>query len=372
MKKIRWLQIGALLLLGLIGSVVDAKTLVITGEQLNVRSGPDRTDDIVAVVKKNEKFEILSKQGEWYQISVEGTPGWVSEKAIRVLDDRSLSELLAQADRYFQRNQFTTPPEANAYDLYREVLQRDPENAHAHKRIAQMARTYKIWGERASQQREYENARIFYQRYLFLIPDDQEVLKLLDQLEHSGKTSDNILQIRQLRSDPIVCSPQSVVAMVQKYGFHHPADWSKHALSPSITGNMRHDYKVIDSQGASVIIDHVTGLMWQQVGTAQPMSWATAFEYAAELNRQRYAGFANWRIPTIEELTSLMEPEKTTTNLYLSPLFGNRPLWCWSADRSDSRQKVWYVSFSSGGIQQLELDNKLFVLAVRTYSVSEK
>ena len=97
------------------------------------------------------------------------------------------------------------------------------------------------------------------------------------------------------------------------------------------------------------------------------MPWLAAFEYAASLNRQRYAGFADWRVPTIEELASLMEAEKMSTNLYLSPLFGKNPLWCWSADRSDSGQKAWYASFSSGGIQQLELDNALFVLAVRTY-----
>lgn len=367
MKKIRWFHIGLLLLAGLYGSRIDAKTLVITGEQLNVRSGPDRTFDIVAVVKKDEKFEILKKQGEWYKISVEGTPGWVSEKAAMLLDDHSLQELLARADRYFQRNQFTTPPEANAYDLYRDVLQRDPENAHAQKRIAQMARTYKIWAERAVQEGNDEHAKTFYQRYLFLIPDDAQALKSLQQLEHAGKISDSTLKILRLRSDPTTWPGTSIVAMVQQYGFHHPADWSKYELSPSITGSMRHDYKVIESQGVQVVLDHATGLMWQQTGSAKPLSWSVAFDYAANLNRLRYAGFTDWRVPTIEELASLLEPEKMPTNLYLNSLFGKDNLWCWSADRSVSGSKAWYVSFSSGGIQQLELDNALFVLVVRTY-----
>ena len=155
--------------------------------------------------------------------------------------------------------------------------------------------------------------------------------------------------------------------MVQKYGFHHPADWSKHGLSSSITGSMRHDYKVMDAQGVQVILDHAAGLMWQQNAAAAQMSWPAAFEYITNLNRQSYAGYTDWRIPTIEELASLMEPEKTSTKLYLSPLFGTIPLWCWSADRSDSDQKAWYVSFSGGGIQELELDSALFALPVRTY-----
>ena len=351
----------------LYGAASGAEMLIITGDQLNVRSGPDRTHDVVAVVKKDEKYEILQKQGEWYQISVEGTLGWVFEQAVKVLYDTSVQELLAQADRYFERNQFTTPPEANAYDLYREALQRDPENTHAQKRITQMAHTYKIWAEQASQQGEYEKASTFYQRYLFLIPEDQQVLKLLRYIEHPATDSGNLLQIKRLRSDSLACSRQGIAAMVKKYGFHHPADWSKYGLSSSIIGNMRHDYKVMDAQGVQVILDHATGLMWQQNAAADPMPWPATFEYVANLNRQGYAGYADWRVPTIEELASLMEPEKASTKLYLTPLFGTIPVWCWSADRVDAGQKAWYVSFSGGGIQELELDSALFALAVRTY-----
>lgn len=354
-------------MLGWYGKTSGAEMLIVTGDQLNVRSGPARTYDVVAIVKKDEKYEILGKQGEWYQISVEGTPGWVSEQAVTVLHDSSLQEMLAQADLYFERHQFTTPPEANAYDLYREVLRRDPENAHAHKRIKHMAHTYKIWAEQAKQQGEYENAKTFYQRYLFLIPDDQQVLNLLRQVESPFAASGNGLQIRRLRSEPVAWPQQAIAAMVQKYGFHHPADWSKHGLSLSITGNMRHEYKQMESQGVQVILDHATGLLWQQHASTEPMSWPAAFEYAASLNRQHYAGYEDWRVPTIEELATLMEPQKLSTKLYLSPFFGTTPLWCWSADRSNSEQKAWYVSFSSGGIQQLELDNSLFVLVVRTF-----
>jgi len=152
MRKIRWFQTGLLLLLALYGEASGAEMLIITGDQLNVRSGPARTYDVVAVVKKEEKYKILQKQGEWYQISVEGTLGWVFEQAVKVLYDTSLQEALAQADHYFQINQFTTPPEANAYDLYRKVLEIDPENAHAQKRIKQMAHAYRLWAEQASQQ----------------------------------------------------------------------------------------------------------------------------------------------------------------------------------------------------------------------------
>ena len=122
----------------------------------------------------------------------------------------------------------------------------------------------KIWAERASQQGEYENARTFYQRYLFLIPDDKQVLKLLEQIDTLEQQRKGLYKFGDCAATPTTWSPQAIAAMVQKYGFHHPADWSKYELSPSITGNMRHDYKVIDVQGVQVIIDHATNLMWQQ------------------------------------------------------------------------------------------------------------
>ena len=131
----KWLCVSVFILFPILCTESHAKILTITGAQLNVRSGPGRTYDVVEVVYKNEKFEILEDQDGWYKISVEGTIGWVSGKAVTLIADTTIQEMLQQADRYFSRQQFTTPPEANAFDIYREVLRKDPENAHALKRI---------------------------------------------------------------------------------------------------------------------------------------------------------------------------------------------------------------------------------------------
>lgn len=366
MMRSGYVSISIFLITMLFNVGSNAETLVITGDHLNVRSGPGRTYDIVEVVHNGEKFEILKKENDWYQISVEGTIGWVSGKAVTVTPEKGLQELLEQADRYFQHQQFTTPPEANAYDIYQDILQKDPENVHALNKIDQMADIYKIWADRAYEKGEYQKANIFYQRYLFIRPEAHEVVERLRKTEHPGLRSGSSLRVIRLRKDPEILTKQDIAAMIRKHSFNHPADWSKYELSASITGNFQHDYTPQHINDIPVVVDYATGLMWQQNGTADPMTWQNAHNYIAQINTTRHAGYADWRLPTIEELASLLEPEKSQNDLYLASVFGTNLLWCWSADKASPMNDAWYISFNSGGIQQLEIGNSAFVLAVRS------
>ncbi|MCP4402840.1 MAG: DUF1566 domain-containing protein [bacterium] len=344
---------------------VYGKSITIGGERLNVRSGPGRTFNIVDVVNKHEKFEVLDEKDGWMKISVEGSIGWIPKKAVST-DAASFGKLLEQADDYFYRQQFTTPPDANAYDLYRDVLELDPENAHALQRIRQMTQTYKRWADAAYNRQELEKAKIFYQRYLFLTPEDAAVEKRLKQIHEGGAGSASPLRVLHLRSRPSTVDAQQLRRMLTTYRFHHPADWSKHGLSQSISGDFRHDYVRKEFEGVQVLIDYAGRLMWQRPESPEEMTWEQASQYVVQLNAGGYAGFSDWRLPTIEELASLMEGRKTESGLYLSPLFGPTPLWCWSADYSPMPGKVWFISFNSGGIQQHAIENTAFVLAVRS------
>ncbi|MCP4374993.1 MAG: DUF1566 domain-containing protein, partial [bacterium] len=58
-----------------------------------------------------------------------------------------------------------------------------------------------------------------------------------------------------------------------------------------------------------VIVDQATGLMWQQSGSEEELTYQQAKEYVQELNDREFAGHADWRLPTVEELLSLVEPE---------------------------------------------------------------
>jgi hypothetical protein len=58
-----------------------------------------------------------------------------------------------------------------------------------------------------------------------------------------------------------------------------------------------------------------------------------------------FAGYRNWRLPTLEEAMSLMEPERK--ELYINPVFDNEQYWIWTADLY-SASVAWSVNFVYG------------------------
>jgi Protein of unknown function (DUF1566) len=73
--------------------------------------------------------------------------------------------------------------------------------------------------------------------------------------------------------------------------------------------------------GDGTVTDLVTGLMWQQGSAPYKLTFAEAQAYVDTLNTQIFAGYTDWRLPTIKELYSLIDfrgmdppPEGTDTS----------------------------------------------------------
>ena len=116
--------------------------------------------------------------------------------------------------------------------------------------------------------------------------------------------------------------------------------------------------------GDGTITDRATGLMWQQSGSDKYMNYDDAKTYIDDLNRSRLAGHSDWRLPTIPELMSLLEPTKKNGDLYIDPVFDNKQSWCWSADSRDSGS-AWLVLFYGGEVHWSLHASYVFVRAVR-------
>ena len=84
----------------------------------------------------------------------------------------------------------------------------------------------------------------------------------------------------------------------------------------------------------SVVVARDLGLMWQQNGTEGQHTYERVQQQLQALNDRRFAGHADWRLPTLEEAMSLLTPEEKT-GAHVSPMLSPRqtPVF-WTADRA--------------------------------------
>lgn len=109
-----------------------------------------------------------------------------------------------------------------------------------------------------------------------------------------------------------------------------------------------------------VVIDYATGLMWQKSGSDKTLTYEEAQAYIEELNREQFAGYTDWSLPTIPELMSLLEPEKQVNDLYINLIFDTKQKWCWSSDQ-ESLSSVWLIHFIAGVVTRHNIDPRNYV-----------
>ncbi|MGH1364682.1 MAG: DUF1566 domain-containing protein [Calditrichia bacterium] len=118
--------------------------------------------------------------------------------------------------------------------------------------------------------------------------------------------------------------------------------------------------------GGKVVYDWQSGLLWQRSGSAYYMAYSQTRSYVDSLNRVGYAGFSDWRMPTLSEAMTLVEPARRSNQLHIDPLFSSKQYAVWTSDKK-SNLWAWVVYFSDGysHYDQVEYGGS-FVRAVRT------
>ena len=163
----------------------------------------------------------------------------------------------------------------------------------------------------------------------------------------------------QLRSHPLnnLSDDDAIDMLKERYFF----DASRNAQGKGL----QHQYEVITREGKKLVIDHTTGLTWQQSGSTNYITYTDAEAYIRDLNRQRFAGYNDWRVPTLEEAMSLMEPQEKKGGLYTDPVFDETQRWIWTADQY-SGGRAWCVLFRDGGCGHGVIGFNYYVRAVRS------
>ena len=119
----------------------------------------------------------------------------------------------------------------------------------------------------------------------------------------------------------------------------------------------------LKAENPGILHDEATGLSWQQSGSRYPCTWQDARAYVDKLNRKNWGGRNDWRLPTMAELLSLVQPPAQGRQLCLSSIFNPRQTRLWSADRR-SFTSAWYVELELGFAGWLDFTAALDVRGV--------
>jgi len=152
----------------------------------------------------------------------------------------------------------------------------------------------------------------------------------------------------RLRSEPITASNLDFKSKFGLNGSREPLEY------------VENDFR---DNGDETITDYATGLMWQKSGS-EYMPYKDAKAYIEELNSKKFAGYSDWRLPTVDELKSLLTPKAMNGDLYIDPIFDKTQRYCWTSDQHASGG-AWRVSFGYGSVYW-SIDDNGYVRAVRS------
>jgi hypothetical protein len=108
----------------------------------------------------------------------------------------------------------------------------------------------------------------------------------------------------------------------------------------------RFENSFVDTGDGLTIVDQRTGLMWQRAGL-DITSVRSMQRNIEKLNKENFAGHNDWRMPSMEEAMSLMEPERNSKGTYLHLCFSKEEPFIFVAAKRQPGG-YWFVDYKQG------------------------
>ena len=101
----------------------------------------------------------------------------------RSLSASDIDAMVQRADLYYQSEQYLFPANENAVDLYRAILEADPDHDHSRERIEAIERNFLTRSKTALEGGRTDEARAWLEKATRVAPDSIDVRRLREQIE---------------------------------------------------------------------------------------------------------------------------------------------------------------------------------------------
>ncbi len=166
-----------------------------------------------------------------------------------------------------------------------------------------------------------------------------------------------------LRSQPKKLTDEDIKQFLKKYNFYEAPNNPDGCFRNVFVDNMD-----------GTVSDYRTGLMWEKGGSDEWIFFDNAKKYIESLNRDKYKGYTDWRIPTLEEAASLIASSALSVSykgLFIDMFFYRnlddkvfRPNM-WTSDYCE-KDSYYSIFFGSGTVSIYHRNEQLLVRAVRS------
>lgn len=117
------------------------------------------------------------------------------------------------------------------------------------------------------------------------------------------------------------------------------------ASTPWDTQITTNRFKVLSAFDGQAVLDRETGLVWERSALGRFRDW---YDAVYQCRIRRTGGRMGWRLPTVEELTSLIDPESTGLTLLpaghpfeiFDGAFGAPVMWTGTTEASDPQRAL--------------------------------
>lgn len=130
-----------------------------------------------------------------------------------------------------------------------------------------------------------------------------------------------------------VLSEDELPELIRRYGF----------FDSKYNPEGRFETFLVDNGDALTVTEEVTGVMWQRQG-CDIGSMRRIQAYLDDTNREGFADFSDWRLPTLEEAMSLMQPTPNDKDQYIHPCFSHHQPFIFVAQQRQPGG-YWFVDY---------------------------